>query len=476
MTHFFSITIIPVLLVIVAVILFLFICERPWKSISKNKMTTFVLLGVIIVIGLFFRLEQPLEHHIYFDEDLYLSASKLISLGNFHVDNPYVKKNAYELLLAGMFFIFGKFSETIAFAFNTILGVLTIPLVFFVTREIWSEEAGILAAFFLAILPEHIKWSVTTSLEVPAIFFALISLLFFIMFVKNKNPRILLLSIFTSIFLSFIRPEMIVIPALLISYTVWQHKIVLRQLLTNSQNAIFSILAIILLIFSGLISVLSRQTWSNIWFGAHNVTVFFSLSYFVKNVRDIFGYNLFLHNIFFFLLIATSIVGIIVSLHNKNSRKISILLCAVSFFLFGYYCAFFDGGYSFHNTVHSRFAAIWLSFLTLFSGAGYLYVLEKINRKCALFIGGISLLVLAVFLQINRTNFFPPAEQWWAVEEDQASLVFARANPSCSFISIFPYYLNFHNIPANPSSEKTSQCEVFFAMTPCQYEDKKICD
>ncbi len=470
-------SLLPILLgLLILIVVFLFL-SKPWQYLSPlSRQTGCILLGIVL-LGIFFRLEQPLQHYLFFDEDYYLNAARTISLGDFQALDPFLKKNGYELLLAIVFFFSGKSAELAAFGLNLGLGILTIPVVFLLTREFWSESAAIIAAGLLAILPEHIRWSAATSLEVPAIFFALSSLLVFFIFLKSKNYLHFILALLISIYLSFIRPEMILVAGFELLYLLFNSEL-LALAWKNLRHKLFSGITLILFLFSGALTLLSLKIWENIWVVERAATLF-SLNYFSSNLWDIIRYNFQIYNFLFFILIITWFFGFYQIWQNRNFRKPATFISTLFLTLFFYYNAYFYGGYGIGTTVHSRFAAIWLAWAVILAGIGLDWFLQLINKKNSFKIGLFLLILFSVYSQLNFGNFFPESSQAWAVREREAMISFAQENQSCLYVAIFPYPLNFHGFNAvsvnnfDPSTK--APCIMFWESISCKYEDQPVC-
>lgn len=480
----FSNSIIQILIGVLVLIVFFVIYSKPWKHIEISTSKTYYVLLVIVFVGLFFRFQQPLQHYIYFDEDYYLSNAKDITLGDFKATDVILKKTGYELLLAIIFFVFSTHSALFGFGLNIILGLLTIPLVYFITRKLWSEEAGLASAFFVAILPEHIRWSVTTSLEVPATFFILLSILLFLIFTQSKNWLHFTTAIFISLYVSFMRPELVILPGLLLVYLLFNFGL-MRLAWEGARNTFLSSIIVLLFAFSSILTLNSTKTWSGLWKSGHNVDAFFSFNYFISNISDILNYNFHIFNFLFFILIIFWIFGVYIITQKKNLKKNTFFILVIGVVLFCYYNSFFSGGYSVSSVVHSRFAVIWLTLFSVVSGIGLVAFLESVSKQNLLKILLIIFIIPTFQIQYNSEAFFPKAGQIWAIKETQAITEFAKINPKCAYLSAHPYPLRFQGfesyytydfIAQKNISDLPDTCLIFWEASSCSYENKETCD
>lgn len=93
-------------------------------------------------------------------------------------------------------FIVGRF-------ISIFLGIFTILLIYFIGKMIYSEEIGLLSAFFLCITPLHVVYSMIMNVAVPTTFWLTLALFFLIIAVKtNLLKWYILLGISTGIAIS----------------------------------------------------------------------------------------------------------------------------------------------------------------------------------------------------------------------------------------------------------------------------------
>lgn len=75
-----------------------------------------------------------------------------------------------------------------------VLGVLTVYLVYLLGKRAYGRKAGIMAALFMAAMPIHVMHSRFVTVDVPATFFIVLSLLFAIRILDGNRLRDYLLS------------------------------------------------------------------------------------------------------------------------------------------------------------------------------------------------------------------------------------------------------------------------------------------
>jgi len=170
-----------------------------------------------------------------------LRIYKLGSIPNgFFCDEASIGYNSYSLLSKGVdewgkawpifFKAFGEFKgpimiySTIPFVYlfglnqfsvrlvSVIYGIVTIIAIYFLAKQLFNRQIGILSAFFLAISPWHIHFS-RVSLEglTPFVFFTILATYFWLKFIKDKKLCYLSILFFCLAFYSYF-PARIFIP------------------------------------------------------------------------------------------------------------------------------------------------------------------------------------------------------------------------------------------------------------------------
>lgn len=101
--------------------------------------------------------------------------------------------------------------------FVVLLGIITIPLIYYVTKEIFNKNAGIIAAILYTISPLTVQFSRSSWNPNPLPFFSLLLILFLFKFWQKKQPKFLYLCIITfSIMLQLHYIVLLLIPFLIV--------------------------------------------------------------------------------------------------------------------------------------------------------------------------------------------------------------------------------------------------------------------
>ncbi|MDZ7695453.1 MAG: glycosyltransferase family 39 protein [Deltaproteobacteria bacterium] len=78
---------------------------------------------------------------------------------------------------------------------SALLGTGAVWVTYLIGKHVFNKWIGLIAAFFLAILPYHINMSSLASVDAPVSFFVLMVVFFSVLFIKYKNQSHLILSL-----------------------------------------------------------------------------------------------------------------------------------------------------------------------------------------------------------------------------------------------------------------------------------------
>jgi uncharacterized membrane protein len=122
----------------------------------KKKLTNLLFIFIFFV-GLLLRLYNLGKYDFWYDEIVSILTAKNIGLGNI-VDYGYTSDSPLFCFLLSFWLHFGE-SEFILRLLPFIFGVLSIPAIYFIGKELFDKKVGLIAAFILAISPFHIYYS-----------------------------------------------------------------------------------------------------------------------------------------------------------------------------------------------------------------------------------------------------------------------------------------------------------------------------
>lgn len=224
-----------------------------WRGLAGllsgvNRKTWWV-LGGLVLAGLLIRLVAvPHTHHVYFDEFEHVNAAEnLLHQGTFCLttqggpDRAEVCSSsnwppAYHYLLSLTMAVFGD-REAVAFNFSSVIGALSIGLVFLIAFLLLNDQRAALgSAFLFSLVPVHLKYSGASETGITSLFLVAGVLLSAILYVRRRDLKSLGLLTLSLAFAVYGRPEnfilMILVPVFVL---VWGE----RGRLTRGHAVIF---------------------------------------------------------------------------------------------------------------------------------------------------------------------------------------------------------------------------------------------
>jgi hypothetical protein len=120
---------------------------------------------------------DPVFH--YYIVGAALAAASKLQFVHITKDKAFYLKYPYEY---AKLFIVGR-------VLSLIMGLLTIIITYVLGRKIYSKETGILAAFFLCIIPLHVVYSAVLNVAEPVAMWILLAVYFAVMFSDTKKTK-----------------------------------------------------------------------------------------------------------------------------------------------------------------------------------------------------------------------------------------------------------------------------------------------
>ncbi|MCM8796849.1 MAG: glycosyltransferase family 39 protein [Candidatus Omnitrophica bacterium] len=188
--------------------------------LKKIERKSAILLLLIVVLGLVLRMWViPHTAHDYFDEFEHMNiAQNMAFSGKFFLTlmgtDRFCQAHAfphripgYHSILARAFSVFGD-SETVAYNLTALIGSFSVPLVFLLTYLLFNQQGiALYAAFLFNLIPVHLKYSGASGLEVPSLFFILLSYIAALIYLRQTTLKTLFLLISFTGFALYLRPE-----------------------------------------------------------------------------------------------------------------------------------------------------------------------------------------------------------------------------------------------------------------------------
>jgi len=268
---------------------------RKRKNEAEKK-AGLMLIGIVFVglaISTFFfygpSMIDGIDNYIYTD-----SAHSLLS-GHFKAMG--VLPERY-ILIGGIAFFFLLFGYTQASAamFGELCFILTIVAIYLIGKDLYSTNAGLIAAFLYSIFPMAAIYAPNVSDSIPMAFFATISVLFAIRATKIRERYFKIYSVLAGFFMVssyLVTPETVVIIPVVFFVFIMNYKSA-RKIIKLS----ITFLPIGILLAGLLIAMLGLETNGNPLSLITTVTNFYTQSYsglqspFYMNIKTLFPYSI----------------------------------------------------------------------------------------------------------------------------------------------------------------------------------------
>ncbi len=394
-----------------------------WRIVNNiiNKYSLVIISFIILFFLLFSILFLKKIELIFFDEQIYQSialnflkhgtASLCIyatsNLNKCYLSTIQFDPLGYPVILAIAFKLFGS-NQLIAYNLELLFSSMTILLIFLSSSILTGkQEIGIISSLIYALIPEVLIWSKTpANPNIPFTMFFSLSLLFFAIFIKKKNIKLLYLFLFSLVVTIYIRIEAILlIPIFLLGFILLNKEISDFQILKNKHAIIAFIIFLILIlpeiifIFIAKYNLKKNEAFINLFIKSVSFNQgssilntqigLFSTKYFVNNIitniRFLFGFIKIYPIIFLPSITLFAIFGLIFSIiysksYSKyNSFRLAIFLEIIFLVYFIFYSFYFSGSVILGGSV--RFMLITYPILSILAGLGVYMMSLLIFRK-----------------------------------------------------------------------------------------------
>ncbi|MBW8003177.1 MAG: hypothetical protein FVQ80_14350 [Planctomycetes bacterium] len=345
---------------IIAVILNYKYIEEIFVRIGKKSLLLLILIS--ISGAALASLVTPQNHRVYYDEDIYSSIGQCIAHhkravmcnegyhehGEFKIVAEEYNKQpaAYPYLISIIYRIFGT-NELFIFIFNNIIFALSAIVIFLISFLFFeSIFAGLIASLSYIFIPVNLQWFNTCAIEPSTTFFASLSVLALLIYIRNKKPINLFFFICALAFSFNFRPESLLI------VTVVGLILLLKDIKIFARKELYFFGVLLFLLSLGIVVHLYAMQGNN-W-GATGAK--FSMEYFNRN----FGTN----TAFYFnnkgFPVVFSILAIIGLLFYKSKVYVKEKVILLSWFLafWGIFLFFYAGTYEHDLGLSTRFSIL----------------------------------------------------------------------------------------------------------------------
>lgn len=157
-------------------------------KVARQEITKYsVALLAIVLIGAVLRVYNLSTQSIWIDEAWSISTGTMnVLLMVATVANGDFSPPLYDFLLHYWMVIFGT-SESAIRLLSVLFGVLAIPMIYLVGRQLFDKEAGLIAALILALSSFNIFYSQELRMYSLMVLLALLSMYFFLRFLQRST-------------------------------------------------------------------------------------------------------------------------------------------------------------------------------------------------------------------------------------------------------------------------------------------------
>jgi len=159
-------------------------------EVAGRKVTAYsVALFGVFLVGAFLRLYHLGTQSIWWDEAFSVWISKQSLSQIVQTTATDVHPPLYYFILHYWIALFGT-SEVAVRSLSVLFGVLAVPMIYAVGRQLFNEEAGLLSALILALSSFNIWYSQETRMYTLMVLLALLSMYFFTRFLQKTTVAV----------------------------------------------------------------------------------------------------------------------------------------------------------------------------------------------------------------------------------------------------------------------------------------------
>jgi len=156
-------------------------------EVAGRKITKYgIILLAIVVVGAFLRIYHLGTQSFWQDEVFSVALAKMTLPQMVQATAQNVNPPFYYFLLHYWMMIFGT-SDSAIRLLSALFGILAIPTIYVVGRQLFNKEAGLLAALILALSSFNIWYSQEARMYSLMVLLALLSMYFFWRFLQQSN-------------------------------------------------------------------------------------------------------------------------------------------------------------------------------------------------------------------------------------------------------------------------------------------------
>lgn len=343
--------------------------------------------------------------------------------------------------------------SAILFVLEIIPSIFSVLLIYLIAKELYNQRIALISSFILSVLWIHLFYSVRIMSDIPALFFALVSLYFFIKSYDNFDIKLFSLSIFFIVLAILTRYFYGLIGAVYIFMIIIKHK---HKFIYNKnfwKGGIIGAVPLFIFFIYNLIVYKGLMPAASVY--ASSASEKPAFAYYVLNF---IGYDLNLMFAIFFvlgLIVILAEIGLRYDSINKSKKLLGhLMLLLIALFSFIFFIFIL-------RAAEDRYLFLLLPSLVIFSATGidFLYIsMRKYNKTVAIILMGIILLVGAysnisygnVIIENKKVSYAQMKEAFlWINENTERSSVVAGDGIDPYLIYYSARVISYFNITSN---------------------------
>lgn len=177
------------------------------KKVIKKQVTHLlesIIISLILIVTLFFQIGYLDKcYGCYFDEGVYLESAKMITEGFLPYNDIFMSQPAnFTIVLSSLIKIFGD-NFAIGRIHSIIWSLVSIYMIYLISKKIHNTSTGIIAAILLAISPLFFENARLVEAEIPSIGASLVGIWLLMKYLKNSKQKSMKKTYLTLVFCGF---------------------------------------------------------------------------------------------------------------------------------------------------------------------------------------------------------------------------------------------------------------------------------
>ena len=209
------------------------------NGINFSNRHLFAILLLILFLGAIMRFYGLGKENFWIDEGVTVYNAHQSIIHNFKWSFTLAYLPLYHMILSAWEKVFGL-SEFSMRSLSSVFGILSIFMIYEIAAFMYGKKVGMYAALILALSPFHVYYSQEARVYTLFVFTALISIYYYLKYIKNHDKKDLIYYIISSIaLLNIFNTAIFILAFQNIHYFLFIRKRILKWILTQSFIGLF---------------------------------------------------------------------------------------------------------------------------------------------------------------------------------------------------------------------------------------------